>query len=441
MRNIIKPRSGIYRVAFSLVIALMTLIAPMLTGCDVPRPAESAAAADASQPDGLYQAAPGWGGDLLPEWAAGNREFALDLYRTLFDGGQNLFYSPYGLATALAMTYAGARGETEQQMAEALHVTLLGADLHLAFNALDRTLAGSEDQEFPELLFANALWGQQDHPFLDAFQDTLEQYYGTGMQVVDFQQPEQARQIINAWIDGQARCGLKQLLPPGSLDAETVLVVNNAVCFKAAWLHPFSTSHTRDGAFRLPDGTQVRTPLMEQLADLGYAARPGVQAVELPYAGGALSMVLLLPEAGTFESFALGLDTAQLDAILADLAPAGVQLTVPRFRFETALQLKDALMKLGMVDAFGDADFSGMDGTRELFVDEVYHQALVAVDEAGTEATSASAAVMQMKGEVVVEQVVVVDQPFLFLIRDAENGAILFLGHVVNPTEVNGMHT
>jgi serpin B len=287
------------------------------------------------------------------------------------------------------------------------------------------------------LHLANALWGQRGYPFLDPFRDTIRHHYGPGLQAVDFGQPEEARRAINRWTGEQTRHGIEELLPQGSLDAETVLVLSNAVYLKAAWLHPFDASRTRDGTFTLSDGTQVHPPMMEQAAVLAQAGRPGVQAVELPYAGGALSMVLLVPEAGTFERFAQGLDAAQLASILGDLAPAGVRLTMPRFRFEATFQLKEALMKLGMVDAFGAADFSGMDGTRELFVDEVYHQALAAVDEAGTEAAAAAAVIMEWKGSPAVEQAIVLDRPFLFLIRDVESGAILFLGHVVNPAEMS----
>jgi serpin B len=185
--------------------------------------------------------------------------------------------------------------------------------------------------------------------------------------------------------------------------------------------------------FTLLDGTQVAAPMMNQLASLGFAQRLGAQAVELPYAGGELSMVVLVPDAGEFEAFAKGLDAETLDAILNALEPTGVRLSLPKFRFDAESKLKPALVELGMVDAFGDADFSGMDGTHELFIDEVYHEAFVDVDEAGTQATAASAVVMARKGGMQMEQEVKVNRPFLFLVRDIETGAILFLGHVMNP--------
>jgi serpin B len=172
---------------------------------------------------------------------------------------------------------------------------------------------------------------------------------------------------------------------------------------------------------------------MDQTAELGYAEGAGVQAIELPYTGGEIAMVILLPELGTFDQFAQGLDATGLNTILSGMERVGMRLAMPRFRFDGALEMKDSLMELGMVDAFGPADFSGMDGTRELFIDDVYHGALISVDEVGTEAVGSTAVVMQRKGELVVEHEVTVDRPFLFLIRDLDSGAILFLGHVVNP--------
>jgi serpin B len=377
----------------------------------------------------------------MPELVEGNTEFALDLYHVLFSQEENIFYSPYSLSLALAMTYAGARGETEQQMAQALHYTLPQAQLHPAFNALDQVLtnrAEGEEAGTSQLHMANALWGQQGSSFLDTFLDTLAENYGSGLWATDFGQPEEARQQINRWTSEQTEHRIEDLLPPGAVGAETELVLTNAITFKAAWMHPFALDGTHAGAFTLLDGQQVTVQMMDQNAVLGYAERPGLQAIELPFAGdttpGALSMVILLPEAGTFKHAAQGLDAGELQAILSSLEPTGIRLSMPKFRFDAGVELKSALMELGMVDAFGDADFSGMDGTRELFIDEVYHKAFVSVDEAGIEAAASSAVAMLRKGESVVQQEVEIDQPFLFLVRDLESSTILFLGHVVNPT-------
>jgi serpin B len=394
--------------------------------------------ADAVEPNEPQVPALSQGEDQVPELVEGNTEFALDLYHVLLDEneGENLFYSPHSLSVALAMTYAGARGETEQQMAQALHYTLSQAQLPPAFSALDQALtgrSGAENEAAFQLHIADAIWGQQGYEFLDTFLDTLAENYGAGLRVVDFKQAEGARRSINQWVSDQTEHRIQDLVPPEVINGETVLVLTDAVYFKAAWMHPFAESRTRDDTFTLLDGEQVTVPMMELVAELGYAERAGVQALELPYAGDALSMVILLPEASAFEGFARGLDTRDLETILDNLKPTGVRLTMPKFSFDAKFKLKDALVALGMVDAFGDADFSGMDGTHQLFIREVCHQAFVAVDEAGTEASGASAVIMERKGGPVVEQEIRLDRPFIFMIRDTETGAILFLGHVVNP--------
>jgi len=421
----------------------LTIAVSGLAGCAALGSAGSVVMADIVRSDRPRLPAPPLDEARVPELVKGNTAFALDLYRALFAKEENLFYSPYSLSAALAMAYAGARGDTERQMAEVLHYTLPQPQLHPAFNALDQALVSEGEGEDEETLrqnskqafhlhITNALWGQQGYSFLDAFLDTLAENYDAGLRIVDFGQTEDTRHAINGWASDQTEGRIQELLPPGVLNAETALVMTNAVHFKAAWMQAFPEDSTHDGAFTLLDGGQVTAPMMEQAAQLGYAERPGVRAVEMPYAGGELSMVILLPEADTFEAFAQELDARQLGAILSDLKPTGVQLTMPKFRIDARFELKDALMELGMVDAFGEADFSGMDGTHELFIREVCHKALLAVDEAGTEAAAASAVVMERKGPRVAQEVSI-DRPFLFLIRDVETDTVLFLGHVVNP--------
>ena len=430
-----KKRCWIRGVFVGLVVSVLAAVASGLSGCAAPGSAAIAVKADVARSDKPRLPAPSPDEVRVPELVEGDTAFALDLYRVLLNKNQeeNLFYSPHGLSVALAMTYAGARGETERQMAEALRYSLPQAQLHPAFNALDQTLASRGEGEDFQLRIVNAIWGQRGYAFLDAFLDTLAENYGTGLRAVDFGQAEEAVQLINQWVSDQTERRIQDLLPPEAVDGETVLVLTNAISFKAPWMHAFAEDGTHDDAFTLLDGGQVTVPMMEQVASLGYAEWPGAQAVELSYAGGELSMVILLPEVGTFGAFAQRLDAGELGAIMSDLKPTGVRLTLPRFRFDAKFKLADALMELGMVDAFGAADFSGMDGTRELFIDEVYHQAFVAVDEAGTEAAAASAVVMGRKGGPSVEQEVSIDHPFIFLIRDVQTGAILFLGHVVNP--------
>jgi serpin B len=380
----------------------------------------------------------------LVDLVSGNTGFAFDLYQILRqEQTGNLFYSPYSISAALAMTYAGARGETERQMAQALDF-LLGQDrLPPAFHALEQALAsrgdgasGKDGQGF-RLNIANALWGQEDQPFLPEFLDVLQANYGAGLQLVDFvHAAEQARLTINDWVSDETEGRIEDLIPAGVLDAATRLVLTNAVYFNAAWAKPFEPDQTRDGAFHLLDGSQVTVPMMNQTESLGYAQGDGYQAVELLYDGGELSMVILLPDAGTFQDFEGSLDAGRVAAILADLSGRQVDLTLPRFEFESQVNLNDALAALGMTDAFtGDADFSGMTGARDLFISAVLHKAFVSVDESGTEAAAATAVVMELLSAPLNPVQVTVDHPFLFLIRDVPTGTILFVGRVVDPSQ------
>jgi serpin B len=377
----------------------------------------------------------------VPQLVAGNSDFAFVLYDRLFDERANLFYSPYSISLALAMTYAGARNQTAEQMSEALHFDLPQDRLHAAFNALDAALSARGAQLDPEQRFrlriANALWGQEDYAFLAAFLDELAHNYGAGLRVLDFVgAPEASRQTINEWVEEQTEEKIKDLLPQGSISSDTRLVLSNAIYFNAAWMYPFQEEVTEDGTFYLLDGEQVVVPMMAQSERLGYAAGEGYKAVELPYLGGELSMVVVVPTEGSFQDWACSLDAEQWSAVVDGMQRMQVRLTMPKFTFESGFRLKDALMRLGMPEAFsGTADFSGMTGKRDLFISDVYHKAFVAVDEEGTEAAAATAVVMELTAAPAQPVEVRVDRPFVFVIRDIETGAILFLGHVVNPAQ------
>ena len=375
----------------------------------------------------------------LTDLVLGNSAFAFDLYQALSTADGNLFYSPYSISAALAMTYAGARGETEQQMADTLHYTLPQDRLHPAFNALDLELAsrgkgakGQDDKGF-RLKIANALWGQQDYQFLTAFLDVLAENYGSGLNLLDFiKAPEESRITINNWVSNQTEGKIKDLIPPGVIDDLTRLVLTNAIYFNAAWLHPFGTRP--DNTFHLLDGSEVSVPMMVGLGS-GYASGEGYQAVELSYQGNELSMVILLPDAGQFEAFERRLDTQYVNTIISNIAYNDmVELSgMPKFKFESSFSLANTLAAMGMPVAFsGAADFSGITGRQDLSIKEVLHKAFVSVDEAGTEAGAATAIVVFPASQA--QLVVNVDRPFIFLIRDIKTGAIVFIGRVVDPS-------
>ncbi|HEY98436.1 MAG TPA: serpin family protein [Dehalococcoidia bacterium] len=371
----------------------------------------------------------------------GNTVFTLDLYQELKDKEGNIFYSPHSLSVALAMTYAGARGETEQQMAKALSFFLSQDRLHPTFNFLDQLLAsrgegaqGKDDEGF-RLNIVNDIWGQKDFTFLADFLDTLAVNYGAGLRILDFiNEPEASRVAINDYIYEQTEEKIKDLIPEGVIDPMTRLVLTNAIYFNAAWLYPFSEDLTSDGIFHLLDGGEVTVPMMHQGESLGYTEGDNYQAVELKYDGEELSMIILLPEMGQFENFETALDAELLNDIINNLESKHVELTLPKWEYESSFMMKEVLKAMGMPIAFTDgADFSGMTGRRDLYIDEVIHKAFVSVDEAGTEAAAASAVIMKLTAMPTDTAVVTVDRPFIYLIRDIETGAILFFGRVVNP--------
>jgi serpin B len=371
----------------------------------------------------------------------GNSAFAFELYQALKGNEGNIFYSPYSISVALAMTYAGARGDTAQEMADTLDFLLEQERLHPAFNWLDAELASrgegaqGKDSEGFKLNVVNAIWGQKDYSFLPTFLDVLAENYGAGLRILDFiSETEKSRVTINDWVSDQTEGRIKDLIPQGAIDALTRLVLTNAIYFNAAWEYPFDEDMTANGPFYLLDGGQVSVPMMKQTESFGYTEGEGYQAIELLYDGDELSMVILLPTSGNFESFEEGLEVQQVSDIIGDLQFREVALTMPRFEFESEFSLKDTLEDMGMPTAFsGAADFSGMTGSPDLSISEVIHKAFVSVDEEGTEAAAATAVIMGETAMPAEPAEVTIDRPFIFLIRDIETGAILFVGRVVNP--------
>jgi len=426
------------------ILMLITLLA--LTGCGgngIDVPSDHLAPGKIVQSEAQRVASPNVAEADVAELAARSNAFAFDLYQAVREDKDNLFYSPYSISLALAMTYAGARGETEQQMADTLHFTLPQDRLHPAFNALDLELASraegteGQDGEGFRLNIVNSIWGQSDYSFVPEFLDVLAKDYGAALRLLDFESaPEESRKTINEWVSDQTEGKIEDLIPQDAVSELTRLVLANAIYFNAAWSHPFEEKQTQDGAFHLLGGGQVTVPMMQQTELLGYSEGEGYQAIELPYVGEKLSMVILLPASGRFEEFERSLDAERVDAIVEDLAQKNVALTMPKFEFDSSFQLADTLAGMGMPDAFSPetANLAGMDGTRKLFIQDVMHKAFVSVDEAGTEAAAATAVVVGITSAPSSPVEVTVDRPFVFLIRDIEINVILFVGRVVNPS-------
>ena len=373
----------------------------------------------------------------------GNNAFAFDLYAQLAGSEEgNLFFSPLSISTALAMTWVGARNETESQMAETLHYELSQEHLHPAFNWLDLTLQsrgeGAEglDGEPFRLHIANALWGLDGYGFLSDFLDTLALNYGAGMNLMDFiGDPDGARLTINQWVADQTEDRILNIIPQGAINPSTRLVLTNAVYFNAAWASKFMETATNDGPFNTLNGGQVTVPLMHHTYYLRHMQGENYQAIELPYDGNELSMLIVLPDAGQFEEMEASLDQDTLDAILEGLTSEYVSITMPSFQFKSSFALGDSLKALGMVNPFTDADFSGMDGTQDLALSAVLHKSFVRVNESGTEAAAATAVIATTTSEPPPPIPVIVDRPFIFAIRDHATHSLIFLGRMLNPSD------
>jgi serpin B len=379
--------------------------------------------------------------DDIDALVSGNDEFAFNLYNRLSGGDGNLFLSPYSISLALAMTYAGARNQTEQQMADVLGFSLPQDQLHAAFNALQQELDSrsqqteiKEDQRF-RLNIVNAIWGQDGYQFLPDYLDTLAQNYGAGLRVLDFtNSPEPSRITINDWVSEQTEERIKDLIPAGAIDTLTRLVLTNAIYFNASWQTPFEESATRDGAFILLDGSQETAQMMNEQENFLYTQGDGYQAIALPYVGGDLDMLIILPDEGQFEQFQQQLDAEQFASIVESLNSKEVALSMPKFKFDAEFSLGDTLKAMGMPLAFSDqADFSGMSEAEDLYISDVVHKAFVSVDESGTEAAAATAVIMKALAMPLEPVKMTVDHPFIFAIRDIPTGSILFLGRVTNP--------
>jgi serpin B len=384
------------------------------------------------------------------ELVTGNTDFAFELYHGLSasSGGSttsNLFYSPYSVSLALAMTYAGAGGATASQMTTALDFTLPESRLNPAFDKLDLAIeakpagaTGADGAPFA-INLADSLWGDERVTFGQPFVNTLAADYGAGLRTVDFvDQPSKAETAINSWVSNETDGKISPLLGPGVITSATELVLVNAVYFNAAWATQFEKSATQTGVFTRADGSTVKTPIMDsnEVAS-AYAKGSNYQAVELPYSGNTTSMVIVLPDEGQYAAVEKGLTGSFYASVTKALAFNEIILTLPSFKIHGgSVSLVPELKSLGMIDAFdpSKANFTAMIPAGGAFISDVIHQAFVDVDESGTEA--AAATVVGISGSAApVDQVTVnVNRTFFFFIRDTKTNTVLFFGRENDPT-------
>ncbi len=375
----------------------------------------------------------------------GNNKFAMELYQKLQSRQGNLFLSPYSISTALAMTYAGARGETEKQMASTLCFPTVGfassekpmtnERFHREFGSIISRMNKAGKKGDYELVVANALWGQKGYEFLDEFLGLVRKNYDGELQQVDFiGQTEQARKTINGWVEDKTKDKIKELIKKGMLDMMTRLVLTNAIYFKGKWASEFKPERTSDTPFSLVGGKKVTVPMMNQKAEFGYKDTGAIQILEMPYVSEELSMVILLPKKiDGIKQLEKELTSEALAGWLGGIGEREVEVYFPKFKMTSEFELSRILVSMGMPAAFSnEADFSGMAGDKDLAISAVIHKAYVDVNEEGTEAAAATAVVIRATG--VREPLIFrADHPFFFVIRDNVNGSILFMGRMTEP--------
>ena len=371
----------------------------------------------------------------------GGNRFAFDLYQKLRSEEGNLFFSPSSISTALAMTYAGAAVETEAEMARTLHFHMPEDQLHDGMRALQAFWTTPNESKGIRLNLANRLWGHEGYEFLPEFLAVTRKQYAAELARLNFAQTEDARQTINGWVEDQTEDKITELLPSGVLSAETKIVLTNAVHFHGIWSDPFKKDHTQDEDFHLTVTDKIKVPMMQRWDEFRYGAVNDLQILELPYGDGSLSMVVLLPkEIDGLAELETKLTVRNLQRWLASVKHEDeVRVYLPKFKTASWFQMDDTLKAMGMELAFDThaADFSGMTGGRDLFISAVIHQAFVDVDEEGTEAAAATGIVMEPTSAPIQEPkeppIFRADHPFVFMIRDNRNGAIMFLGRITNP--------
>ncbi len=367
-----------------------------------------------------------------------NNQFALDLYSKYKSEEGNVFFSPYSISTALAMTYEGAKGQTAEEMQSVFHFPKDDSERRLGYAGLYNEL-NKKDKEY-KLSTTNALWAQQDYYFLDEYFEAVEEYYGGKVTNLDFiKNAEKSRIIINDWVEDKTNDKIKDLIPSGVINSMTKLVLTNAIYFKGEWAKQFDKDNTSDQDFKITSDKVVKIPMMQCAYDeteFNYAENDELQILELPYFGGDLSMLVLLPK-DDIKTFENSITVERLTRWKKVLREQEVNVFIPRFKFETKYFMADTLKEMGMPTAFSDsADFSGMTGKQDLFISAVIHQAFVEVNEEGTEAAAATAVVMELKSIAEPEPIPIfrADHPFVFMIQEKETGSILFMGRVSDPS-------
>ena len=382
--------------------------------------------------------------DAMKKLAASSNAFGFDLYAKVRASEKaNIVISPASVSTALAMTWGGAKSKTAEQMKQVMHLDGTPAEV---MDASGKLTASLTDKSRPVVFrIANRLFGEKSYQFDANYLSMTERAYGAPLERVNFRTgADKSRTLINAWVEKQTENRIKDLIPPRALDGETRLVLVNAIYFLGDWENPFKKNETRPVPFHLSSTQTSDVAMMNRTGAYKIGSHDGLTALELPYKGGALSMLVLLPDAvDGLDTMEAGMTETKLEAISAALESERVSVSLPKFTIDPtqSLGLKKHLITLGMKAPFDrtDADFTGIanppNPDDHLFVTEVFHKGFIKVDEKGTEAAAATAVPMGRKGSAFKKaRAFKVDHPFSFVIRDNASGLILFMGRVVRPS-------
>ena len=378
----------------------------------------------------------------LVQLAESNNRFALDLFKQVNPGRENIIYSPYSISNILALVYGGTREQTAAEMAEVLYFPQNHQDLHGAEKKLGESLDSVNFSPGTEMEIANAIWAQENFTFLPGYFELAGKFYGAPLELVDFipeDRREKSRIQINEWVSGNTRQHIRDLIPPGLLNTNTRMVLTNAIYFNGKWEYPFTKDSTLPSVFHVSREESLNTMFMSQTKTFPYYEDEEVQALSLPYKGERMSMLIILPKnTEGWKIVSRVLDPERLQIVISNMQSEKVRVAIPRFKTEMNLNLRKELVTMGMEEAFSrNADLSGMTGEKNLFISEVIHKAYIEVTEAGTEAAAATAAIVGLKAALEEgPKQFRADHPFIYFLRDDKTGCIIFAGRLVRPSEI-----
>ncbi|WP_406657240.1 serpin family protein [Methanolobus sp. ZRKC2] len=366
--------------------------------------------------------------------AIANNAFAFDMYSTIKNQDENLFFSPYSIFTSMAICYDGAEGSTKEQMSDVFYFPLKKPVLEGSSKALMDTINSGNDA--CDLETTNALWILEEYPVNEQYVSNVRDYYGGTVSSLDFiNKPQVSRNVINEWVEEKTNEKIKELIPEGEIGSETRLVITNTIYFNGKWIKQFDPDETRTRSFTFSNGDEKRVGTMYNVDKYNYGEDQKAKILELPYKGNELCMYVVLPKENDISGFENAFTPEYYGTLKQNMSPEGyVNVYIPKFSFETKAELKSPLLKMGVVDAFDQAtaNFSGIASSESLAISEIYHQAFVDVHEKGTEAAAATGAVIEDEAMAYTWEFRA-DHPFIFVIEDKRTNCILFMGKVESP--------